>query len=68
MKLTKKEFKSLKSKLSYEAKQVWDKLDNGGRDSKFWKLTQAFSNLYPNGSDEKRWVDGVLARKRGLGL
>jgi len=33
MKLTKKEFKSLKSKLSYEAKQVWDKLDNGGRDN-----------------------------------
>jgi len=34
----------------------------------FWKLAQAFSALYPAGTDEKRWVDSVLARKKGLGL
>ena len=26
------------------------------------------SALYPAGTDEKRWVDGVLARKKLLGL
>jgi putative DNA methylase len=39
-----------------------------GSDARFWKLAQALSALYPNGGDEKRWVDGVLARKRGLGF
>lgn len=39
-----------------------------GRQPPFWKLAQAFSALYPAGSDEKRWVDGVLARKKGLGF
>ena len=39
-----------------------------GADARFWKLAQSFSALYPRGSDEKRWVDGVLARKKGLGL
>lgn len=39
-----------------------------GRDGKFWTLAQALSALYPSGSDEKRWVDGVLARKKGLGF
>jgi len=39
-----------------------------GRDQKFWKLAQALSALYPSSSDEKRWVDGVLARKKGLGF
>jgi putative DNA methylase len=39
-----------------------------GRDSRFWTLAQALSALYPTGSDEKRWVDGVLARKKGLGF
>jgi hypothetical protein len=39
-----------------------------GRDQGFWRLAQALSVLYPTGTDEKRWVDGVLARKRGLGL
>ncbi|MBN1936228.1 MAG: hypothetical protein JW934_16285 [Anaerolineae bacterium] len=24
--------------------------------------------LYPSQTDEKRWVDGVLARKKGLGF
>ncbi len=42
--------------------------DGVGADARFWKLAQSFSALYPRGSDEKRWVDGVLARKKGLGL
>lgn len=39
-----------------------------GRDGRFWKLAQSLSALYPSGIDEKRWVDGVLARKKGLGF
>jgi len=39
-----------------------------GRDGRFWKLAQALSALYPQGSDEKRWVDGVLSRKKSLGF
>ena len=29
---------------------------------------QALSALYSKTCEEKRWVDGVLARKKGLGL
>ncbi|MEE9609885.1 MAG: hypothetical protein V3W19_01470, partial [Desulfatiglandales bacterium] len=39
-----------------------------GRNPLFWRLAQALSALYPMGTDEKRWVDGVLARKKGLGF
>jgi adenine-specific DNA methylase len=39
-----------------------------GKDARFWKLSQSLSALYPSGIDEKRWVDGVLARKKSLGL
>ncbi|TVL98633.1 MAG: adenine-specific DNA methylase [Candidatus Brocadia sp. WS118] len=42
--------------------------DGVGRNPLFWRLAQALSALYPTASDEKRWVDGVLARKKGLGL
>lgn len=42
--------------------------DGVGRDYRFWRLAQAFSALYPTSTDEKRWVDGVLARKKGLGF
>ena len=42
--------------------------DGVGHDQRFWRLAQALSALYPIGTDEKRWVDGVLARKKGLGL
>ncbi len=42
--------------------------DGVGKDERFWRLAQALSALYPSSSNEKRWVDGVLARKRGLGL
>ena len=44
-------------------------VDEGvGKDTRYWKLAQSLSALYPAGSDEKRWVDGVLARKKGLGF
>lgn len=39
-----------------------------GRDGRFSRLAQALSALYPKDSNEKRWVDGVLARKKGLGF
>ncbi len=42
--------------------------DGIGKNAMFWRLAQAFSALYPSGTDEKRWVDGVLARKKGLGF
>jgi putative DNA methylase len=42
--------------------------DGVGKNAAFWKLAQSLSALYPPGGDEKRWVDGVLARKKGLGL
>jgi len=44
-------------------------VDDGiGKEARFWRLAQSLSALYPPGTDEKRWVDGVLARKKGLGL
>jgi putative DNA methylase len=39
-----------------------------GRDQRLWRLAQTLSALYPAPTEEKRWVDGVLARKKGLGL
>jgi putative DNA methylase len=42
--------------------------DGAGKDQRFWRLAQAMSALYPVGTDERRWVEGVLARKKGLGL
>lgn len=44
-------------------------VDEGvGRDQRFWRLAQALSALYPKGTDERRWVEGVLAKKKGMGL
>ena len=44
-------------------------VDEGiGKDERFWRLAQAFSALYPSHTEEKRWVDGVLARKKSLGF
>lgn len=44
-------------------------VDEGvGQDARFWRLAQALSALYPKETKEKRWVDGVLARKKGLGF
>jgi hypothetical protein len=42
--------------------------EGAGSDTRFWKLAQSLSALYPPGIDEKRWIDGVLARKKGLGF
>lgn len=42
--------------------------DGVGKDPRFWRLAQALSALYPAHTEEKRWVDGVLARKKGLGF
>ena len=42
--------------------------DGIGKDERFWRLTQAFSALYPAGTDEKRWVEGLMAKKKGLGF
>lgn len=42
--------------------------DGAGKDQRFWRLAQALSALYPAATHEKRWVDGVLARKKGFGL
>jgi putative DNA methylase len=39
-----------------------------GRDQRFWRLAQSLSALYPANVDEKRWVDGVLSRKKSLGF
>jgi len=42
--------------------------EGAGADQQFWRLAQALSALYPTASEEKRWVDGVLARKKALGV
>lgn len=42
--------------------------DGVGKDARFWKLADNLNKLYPSGTDERRWVEGVLARKKGLGL
>ena len=39
-----------------------------GTQPMFWRLSQSLAALYPAGSNEKRWVEGVLARKKGLGF
>lgn len=44
-------------------------VDEGvGKDARFWRLAQTLSALYPAKSEEKRWVDGVLASRRMLKL
>jgi hypothetical protein len=42
--------------------------DGVGKDDRFWKLADNLNKLYPPGTEERRWVEGVLARKKGLGL
>jgi putative DNA methylase len=42
--------------------------DGVGKDPRFWKLADNLNKLYPTGTDERRWVEGVLARKKGLGF
>ena len=44
-------------------------VDEGvGQDQRFWRLSQALAALYPPGSHERRWAEGVLARKKTLGF
>jgi hypothetical protein len=38
------------------------------QDQGLWSLAQSLSALYPAGSEERRWVEGVLTRKKSLGL
>lgn len=42
--------------------------EGAGKDDRFWRLSQSLSALYPHGTDEKRWVDGVLAKKKSFGF
>jgi putative DNA methylase len=42
--------------------------DGVGKDARLWKLAQSLAALYPPGTEERRWVEGVLARMKGLGL
>ena len=42
--------------------------DAAGKDSRFWTPAQSVAALYPPGTEERRWVESVLARKKGLGL
>ena len=41
--------------------------DGVGKDTRFWKLADNLNRLYPPGTEERRWIEGVLARKKGLG-
>jgi hypothetical protein len=38
------------------------------QDQGLWSLAQSLSALYPAGSEERRWVEGVLSKKKSLGL
>lgn len=42
--------------------------DGVGNSENFWRLADNLSKLYPTGSEEKRWVAGILARRKGLGF
>ncbi len=42
--------------------------DGVGLDARFWRVAQSLSALYPPGTEEKRWVDGLLARRKGFNL
>ncbi|VVB62529.1 Uncharacterised protein [uncultured archaeon] len=39
-----------------------------GQDQGLWSLAQSLSALYPIGSEERRWVEGVLSKKKSMGL
>jgi adenine-specific DNA methylase len=44
-------------------------VDEGvGSDQRFWRLGQALAALYPRNTEEKRWAEGIMARKKGLGF
>lgn len=39
-----------------------------GADTRFWRLADSLLRLYPKNTEEYRWLDGLLARKKGLGF
>jgi adenine-specific DNA methylase len=41
--------------------------DGVGKEDNFWKLAQALNALYPQGTNERRWVEGVQTFKKVLG-
>ena len=42
--------------------------DGVGLDGRFWRLAEPLHKLYPRGSSEERWIDGVLGKKKVWGL
>jgi putative DNA methylase len=42
--------------------------DGVGKDARFWRLADALAALYPRSTDERRWVEGVLTRKKSFGF
>ncbi|MBP6739139.1 MAG: hypothetical protein KA146_04075, partial [Leptospiraceae bacterium] len=40
--------------------------EEAGKDERFWKLAQALNSLYPKGTEERRWVEGVQTFRRGV--
>lgn len=42
--------------------------DGAGKEPAFWRLADTLVKLYPKGTDERRWAEGVVNRKKGLGL
>jgi hypothetical protein len=44
-------------------------IDEGvGRDERFWKLAQSLNALYPQDSNERRWLEAIQTYKRNLGF
>lgn len=39
-----------------------------GKNDRFWKLANALSALYPKNSQEKRWVDGIIGKRKTFRL
>jgi hypothetical protein len=42
--------------------------DGVGSDQRFWGLANALAMLYPRNVEEKRWAEGIMAKKKGLGF
>jgi adenine-specific DNA methylase len=42
--------------------------DGVGLDGRFWRLAGPLHRLYPKGTSEERWIDGVLGKKKVWGL
>ena len=42
--------------------------DGAGRDERFWKLAQALNSLYPQNTEERRWLEGLQLYRKSLSL